>query len=330
MDFEITKVLDHISINIDGAVRYYAPGELHPSTPIASGNVVYIYSTTAIYDFDRNRIVINLSNDTVEVDGVTVFATAADLAEALADIFFSVGEPPVWHKFGFNDDVDSATPEILASFGGAFDPVTDVITSDQTISISYTPASDGSTSTGTRSILFTLVREVDGVLSEVSEVHVLGSSGSDTTSFTARGINRAVVLSNGGLGRNGADIDFEIGGVIQGQIPAGTGVTQQVIFHTRQNYTFEITGFEINCLKLSGGGTPVVTIILYSWSRVTETRYEVFKQRVDTGISNELSINFGDETPLRVGGREVFYMEVSTDSNNTAITGRVYGREKRN
>ena len=37
------------------------------------------------------------------------------------------GSASIVNKFGYNTDVDTATSEVVASFGGAFDPLTDVI-----------------------------------------------------------------------------------------------------------------------------------------------------------------------------------------------------------
>ncbi len=334
MNITISSVLNAIAINVDGEIKYYGAGELHPSSPDNTENTVYIHSTTAIFEFDKAPILIDVANDTINVNGVTSFADADALVTALATIFFSINDQgTVWHKFGFNVDVDTGSAEILASFGGAFDPLTQVLNTDGVITITYNNTLDGSTATGARSLIFYIVREEGGVLKPFIEVHNLGSSGSEATTFTARGINRVAVLSNGGLGRNGGTIDFSIGGTVQGQIPVGadgrgTGTTEQVLFHTSQNTRFDLKGIEINCLRLSGGGSPVVTIYLRSWSRVTGTMYRIFSRRLDTAIKNDLSLNFGD-APLQIGGNEVIYAEALTDLSNTFVNGRIYGIERK-
>ena len=59
------------------------------------------------------------------------------------------------NKFGFNSDVDTGSSEIIASFGGTFDPTVNVIDTAQTFTITYNNSTDGSTATGARQLLIT-------------------------------------------------------------------------------------------------------------------------------------------------------------------------------
>lgn len=88
MDITIDSAVNSVRINVDGNIRCFGPGELHPSTPDGAGNTVYIQSTTGVVGFDRNEIIATVGTDNINVNGVTVFADASELVLALADIFF--------------------------------------------------------------------------------------------------------------------------------------------------------------------------------------------------------------------------------------------------
>lgn len=232
------------------------------------------------------------------------------------------------NKFGNNTDIDSASgDEIIASWGGTFDPTTDVITTAQTFTITYNNATDGAGQTGATSILITYIDE--NFLTQ-SEIHTLGNTGSDVTTFTGLGINRVVVLSNGGAGWNVNDITIvaTIDTTTQAEIEATSSVTHQCIFHTQINHNLLLDWLLINVLKVSGGGaSPKVNIRAYSYSRVTQTRYEVFHHKLDTDVENSLEL--APKQPFVLGGREVFYLVCSTDKDNTEVDARFSGIEER-
>ena len=234
----------------------------------------------------------------------------------------NVPNASVVNKFGFNADVDSASPEIVASFGGAYDPGSDVMSSAQTFTITYNNATDGLGTTGALSLFFTYL---DENFNEVTAFHTLGSTGSDVTSFTGVGINRVVVLSSGSANTNTNDITITAtsDATNQAQIPAGSSVTQQLIYHTGINKTFLLDYVFVNILKLSGGSSPRVTIVGYSWSRVTQTNYKIFDFDIDTSVKNELQIKLNE--PLILTGREVVYFTAETNTNNTKVNMRFSG-----
>lgn len=226
------------------------------------------------------------------------------------------------NKFGYNLDIDTGAEEIVAAFGGAFDPNTQVMTTAQTFTIVYNNTTDGLGQTGALSLLFTYL---DANFLEQVAIHTLSNTGSDVTSFTGLGINRVVVLSNGGAGWNVNDITITAttDTTVQAQVPALKSVTQQCLFHTQIGFTFLLKEFVLRCLKLSGGSAPKVTIKGYSWSRVTLTRYEVINIDIDTSVENGIVVN--KDIPFVFGGREVFYFAASTDTNNTKVSARFTG-----
>lgn len=223
-------------------------------------------------------------------------------------------------KFGFNTDIDTGTEEIIASFGGAFDPTTDVMTTAQTFSIAF-GGTDGSGSTGATTLLITYL---DENFEEQNGIHVLSASSPDTTSFSGLGINRAVVLASGSAGYNNGDITITASSdaTTQAQIPAQASVTEQLIYHTAINRSLLFKFFSFSSTRTSGSGAKI-DINLYSWSRVTNTRYFIRRYYLDTAANG--SINDPLPIPFPVTGREVVYATASTSANNTQLSGRFSG-----
>ena len=237
----------------------------------------------------------------------------------------STGTASIVNKFGYNIDIDTASEEVVASFGGAFDPSTAVMSSAQTFTVTYNNTTDGSTATGARMLQFSYI---DENFAAQTAFHTLGSTGSDVTSFTGVGINRVVVVSYGGDTTNGNDITITAttDATNQAQIPAGKSVTQQCIYHTPINRTLNLNFLQVSTLKLSGGGgSPVVNVIGYSYSRVTGGRYAVIDIELDTSVENNIVINYTE--PITFTGREVIYFEATTDVNNTKVSLRFSGVE---
>jgi hypothetical protein len=115
-------------------------------------------------------------------------------------------------------------------------------------------------------------------------------------------------------------------GTTQAQIPAQKSVTQQCIYHTPINRTLKLNFLKVSTLKLSGGGgSPVVNVIGYSYSRVTGGRYAVIDIEVDTSIENNVIVEFPE--PINFTGREVVYFEAETDVSNTKVSLRFGGVE---
>lgn len=227
------------------------------------------------------------------------------------------------NKFSYNLDIDTGTSEIIASFGGAFDPTTMVMSSAQTFTIAYNNTTDGSGQTGALTLLISYL-SADATSIE-SGIHVLGSTGSDVTSFTGLGINRVVVISNGGLGYNANDITVTAttDGTVQARVPSEESVTQQALLHVPQDYTFLTDWLWFAAGKTGGGSSPLITLKGYSWSRVTSTRYDIFDGILDVARQNFLQIN--KSQPFVLTGREVLWFEASTDTNNTQLYCRFSG-----
>jgi len=229
-----------------------------------------------------------------------------------------------WSKWGYNDDVDTASEEIIASFGGTFN----IMTTAATLDIVSTSASDGVAGAGATSII------LDGIGSDgtnQTETIVMNGVTPVTSSNTWLGINRAYAVAFGASGSNVGTITIsDTAGTVgtQAELPPTTNVTQQAIFHTQINHTFLADWLYINALKLSGGGgSPRVTIYGYTYSRVTGGTYQIARFDLDTDVDN--SIEIAPSQPFTVGGREVIYFTAVTTINNTAVNLRFSGIEER-
>ena len=113
----------------------------------------------------------------------------------------------------------------------------------------------------------------------------------------------------------------------QAQIPSGDSVTQQAIYHTQINHNLLADWLLCNVNKVSGGSTPTVTIRGWSYSRVTETNYEIFRMDIDTSVENFVELR--PSQPFPIGGREVLYFTAESSLNNTIVSLRFSGIEQR-
>lgn len=90
-DFVFTTLGASLLLEIDGKqAGYLRAGEVKVQTDDKDSDVVYIYDDTTLLAKFREKITIDLSSDTVDVDGVTVFADAGELVAALTIVFFSI------------------------------------------------------------------------------------------------------------------------------------------------------------------------------------------------------------------------------------------------
>jgi len=326
-------------VNIDSTLtRYYFTDQIEPPHRFTNtrkyARVQFENNSGANQTFFRFQTLLGFQNDlNTPADSVMAQdydATSVRPTDFNSEVALGLRQGrTLWNKFGYNLDSDVGT-EIIASFGGAFNPNTAIMQTAQTFTIAYNNATDGFGTTGALSLLFTYL---DADFISKTAIHTLGSTGSETTSFTGLGINRVIVLSNGGLGWNANDITITatIDTTHQAQLPALTSVTQQMIFHTQINHTFLADYLTFSALKPSGGGSGNGFIVGYSWSRVTNTRYEVFRKPYSTSTTEDYNIEIIPSQKFPIGGREVlFFVIENTAGNNTQVSGRFSGIEYKN
>lgn len=219
-----------------------------------------------------------------------------------------------FNKFAYRTGLTAAAGfETIWSYtGGNFT----VLTTASTFTITYNNATDGVATTGARSLQITYL-DADGL--DVVASHTLGSTGSDVTTFTGLGINRVVVLSSGTAtcNNNNITITATTGGTVQAFVAATESVTNQAIFHVDQNSVAVGKLLFVLCNKLSGGGSPRVTIRGYVYNRGTATRYQIFRALIDTSSTSSLTID--DRTGFRLSSGDVLYFGADTDTNGTEV-----------
>lgn len=192
------------------------------------------------------------------------------------------------------------------------------LTSPSTFTISYNSSVDGSGQNGALSLFFDYI-DSNGLWQNA--VHVLGSTGSDVTSFSGLGINRVAVSSSGSTQTNGASISITAttGASQQAFVPAGGSVTQQAIFFTDSNSYAVVKEFYIQATKPSGGNAKVL-VKGYAFNRNVATRYELFRSTIDT--SAETSLILTKPVGIRLTPTDVFYFVADTDTNSADISVR--------
>lgn len=220
-----------------------------------------------------------------------------------------------WTKFGYNDNIDSADGEVViwASATTTFSYMQSAGTWDITYNASV--SADGADGIGALELG---VFYIDASGNEAYAQHVLGSSGTDTTSFTGFGINRAVVVSAGSTNYNIDNITFRAtsANTIQATIPPEGSVTQQAIFFVGTNYTATAKFLWVNVNKV-GGASAIVTIKGYIINRSNGVRYEVFRETIDTGVENTVSIN--EPVYFNLSPTDILYFVADTDTNDTIV-----------
>jgi len=221
-----------------------------------------------------------------------------------------------WNKFGYNADIDIGT-EIVASFGGTFT----ILTSASTLTIvSSSIADDGSPAgTGANTILIT---GIDANYVAQSETVTLNGTSNVVTATTWLGINRAQVTLSGSGQTNAGTITITAttGGSTQGQIPTGEGTTQQCIFFTQADHKVVADTLKINAEKTSGGSTPKVTFKGWLFNSVTNTKYLIFRQLMDTSVENSFTLI--PSQPFVIPEKCCLYFEATTDTNDTQVSVR--------
>jgi hypothetical protein len=218
----------------------------------------------------------------------------------------------LWHKWGYNEDIDAAAEEVVWSEGGSFT----FLTTASTLSLVSTSANDADAGTGAHGVV---LYGLDEDRKSQVEVVLLNGTTPVVTTSTWLGLNRVALYRSGTTQANEGKVTATAvtGGSIQAAMPAGEGTTQQSMFFVQAGHTGLATGLLINALKLSGGSAPKLTIKAWVLSFVSNSKYEVFRYNIDTSVENHLDYPPEDRFP--VGEKSVLYFTASTDTNNTAV-----------
>jgi hypothetical protein len=228
-----------------------------------------------------------------------------------------------WNKFGYNPSLANGSAAPVAVQGGAWS----YMKTAEPLTVTYNASTDGASAGATGAIDLT-VWYIDSAGLPQTATHTLGDDGSDTTSFSTFGINRVAVSSSGSAEGNVNDITMTSSAAgTQALVPAGEGVTQQVIFYVGSNHTAVARWLWINVNKVGGTG-PVATIKGYVWNRNVATKFEVFRHTIDAGVENTVSIE--DPVGFVLNSTDVLWFECLSNTNATIANMRVSLREYQN
>jgi hypothetical protein len=228
-----------------------------------------------------------------------------------------------WNKFGYNGDIDIGT-ETVWNVGGTFTQ----LTSASTLTVVSSDANDDGSPAGTGANSL-IIYGIDADRKYQTEVVTLNGTTSVVTSASWLGVNRVAVYVCGSNDTNVGNITITAttGGSTQAYIAAGEGTTQQAIFFTQADHTFLADWLTFNVNKVSGGGTPRVTIKGWVKSFVSNAKYEVFRYTLDTTVENHVDIS--PTQPFVIGEKSILWFEATTDTNNTTVALRFSGIEFR-
>ena len=223
-------------------------------------------------------------------------------------------------KFGYRDDVDQADNDAFVIADDTTNAPT-ILTAASTYTVTYTSTADGAnTGAGATGALTLLFDHLDENGERELITHTLGTDGSDETSFTGLGINRVLVTSTTSSAQNVADITITAttGGSVQAFVPAGDGVTQQLLFHVPTNASAVMKRLKLNGYKLAAGTAPVFVFKGWLYNRTTGVTLEWFKEGLDTDVATRLVEE--PETPF--AGGSVIWFTADTDTDNSSVAGR--------
>ena len=222
----------------------------------------------------------------------------------------------LWHKFGYNSDVDTGSAELLAEFGGTFTPRT----TGTTLSIVSSSTADDSGGTGATGIV---VYGVDENWNTQTEVVTMDGTTPVVTTTTWIGINRIAIYAAGAGKANAGTITVTAvtGGATMATMPAGEGTSQQIIFHVPADTQALIDHMNFSVIRLATGTQPVVTFRVWVYSAVSNANYRVATFYLDGDIENH--VIFDPQQPLIVGEKSTIWIEASVTVDNTAVAGRM-------
>ncbi len=216
------------------------------------------------------------------------------------------------NKVGYRGDLDIADGDALVVSDNTTNSF-NVMTSADTFTINYVNTDDGSSSNGAHALS---IQYLDGNDELQTATHVLGSSGSDTTSFSGKGINSAVVVDSGVDNFNGNNISIvdTSGTTLQAFISAEVSESKQFVTHLPVGTTTTANLLLLNAAASSAS----VVFKLFVYNRVSETTREAFRYLLNTDLDSGLAL--ADPCGLEFSSRDVIWLTASTDVDNTEIS----------
>ena len=231
-----------------------------------------------------------------------------------------------WNKFGYNEDIDTTSPEVIAAFGGAFNQR---LEDAELLDIVSSSTSDDSGGTGvTQLVIFGVGGTTADARNEITDVVTMDGTTTVQSNLRFWGINRMTIFTSGSSNSNVGTITATAAtsGNTMATMPAGEGTTQQMVFYVPDNHQFLATWLKLSVIKSSGGGSPEVTFKGYVYSEVVDSQFEIYRDSIDLSGSNGDRIELNPTEPFVVGERSILWFEAETSTNNTSARGRFSGK----
>lgn len=220
-----------------------------------------------------------------------------------------------WTKFGYRNSISNDTESCIWA---ATPALPTFLLTASTFTIAYDGTSGGSTDgAGTNGATQMYIYYIDAAGLPAIGAHTLGTDGSDVTTFSGLGINRAVVSASGSDNFNASDITITAttGGSVQAIIPAEGSVTQQAIFFTGANHTGIAPWLHIEVI--SSNKAKTVEVKGYVFNRQFETRYEVYRGSIDTSVNLEKDVP--DPIKFQLNATDILYFTVNSSGGSGTI-----------
>lgn len=195
-------------------------------------------------------------------------------------------------------------------------------TSADTFNISYTGGGGSNDGAGSTGAILLAITYIDANGDEVTGTHTLGSSGTDTTSFSGFGINRVAVSQTGSAQTNNAVITLThtTSGNKMAVVPANAGVTNQCFYTMPANADGVAKFIWLNAGKGTGSGNPKLQIRMRIFNRQVATYFDVFNALIDTSADQTIFIN--EPIGFAFSPTDVAILEVDSDTSNAEIYAR--------
>ena len=197
-----------------------------------------------------------------------------------------------------------------------------ILTAATTFNIVYNNALDGADTSGA---LVLSIEYIDDALDSKTAIHIIGSTGSDTTAFSGFGINNVAVVSSGGNRRNGGDIQINASsnGSRQSFINAGISLSNFGVIHVGANQKVVAKYFVLYGFKEQGGSSPVIRSQFTFFNRFANTYYIAGDTYIDTSLTNHYQQ--ADPGGALLGPGTIVEVLTQTNSNGaTAAAGITY------
>jgi hypothetical protein len=193
-----------------------------------------------------------------------------------------------------------------------------------TLSVVSSNANDIAAGTGANSVI---IYGVNADWETQIEIVTLNGTTPVITANTWLGVNRMAIYLAGTGEANAGIITATSTGAgtpLQAHMPIGDGTTQQSFFFVAKAHQYLADFLRFGVEKVSGGGgSPKVRLKGWVFSDVSNAKYNVLNELVDTASSNSLDIT--PSQPFIIGEKSLLYFEATTDINNTFVSCRFSG-----